>query len=148
MKVLLLQDVKALGKRGDICEVKDGYGKNFLINKGLAIIATNETINRYKSQEKKRIEEEARHKAELFLLADRISKLRLVLKKKSGSSGSLYGAITKDEIAHGFKQSFDIEIDKKSLDLKAPIKSIGSYEMDLKLGLGIHTTCRVDIEAL
>lgn len=148
MKVLLLQDVKALGKRGELCEVKDGYGKNFLVNNGLAIIATNEAVNRYKSQEKKRIEEEKKHKEELLSLADRIGKLTLILKKKSGSGGSLYGAITKDEIAQGFKNTFNIEIDKKSLDLKMPIKHIGSYEVDLKLGSGIHTTCRVDIQAL
>lgn len=148
MKVLLLKDVANLGKAGQICEVKDGYGKNFLIAKGFAIAATNETINKYKAQEKKRKEDEAALIADLNLLAQKLKNTTLKIARKVGSNGSLYGAITKDEIAQGFKDSHQLDIDKKALDLKAPIKSTGVYEIDLKLGFGIHATCRVDVEAL
>lgn len=147
MKVLLLKDVKALGKAGQICEVKDGYGRNFLIAKNLAQLATNETINRYKAQEKKRLEDEARVREELQDLAKKLQNLTLPIYKKVGANGALYGAITKDEIAVAFKEKFNIDIDKKALDLKTPIKSTGIYELDLKLGFGIHAICKVDIMA-
>lgn len=147
MKVLLLKDVKALGKAGQVCEVKDGYGRNFLIAKNLAQLATNETINRYKAQEKKRLEDEAKMREELQNLAKKLQNLTLHIHKKVGANGALYGAITKDEIAVAFKEKFDIDIDKKALDLKTPIKSTGVYELDLKLGFGIHAICKVDIIA-
>lgn len=147
MKVLLLKDVKALGKAGQICEVKDGYGRNFLIAKNLAELATNETINRYKAQEKKRLEDEARVREELQDLAKKLQNLTLPIHKEVGANGALYGAITKDEIAVAFKEKFNIDIDKKALDLKTPIKSTGVYELDLKLGFGIHAICKVDIMA-
>ena len=147
MKVLLLKDVKALGRAGQVCEVKDGYGRNFLIAKNLAELATNETINRYKAQEKKRLEEEAKLKGELQDLAKKLQNLTLEIRKKVGANGALYGAITKDEIVVAFKEKFGIDIDKKALDLKNPIKSTGIYELDLKLGFGIHAVCKVDIVA-
>lgn len=147
MKVLLLQEVKSLGKAGDICEVKDGYGKNFLIAKGIAQVATNETINRYKKEEKIRKEKEAALIEELKQLADKLKKITLILPRKTGANGSLYGAITKEEIAQAFKESHNIDIDKKALDLKNPIKSTGIYEIDLKLGFGLHTICKVDVQA-
>ena len=147
MKVLLLQDIKSLGKAGDICEVKDGYGRNFLIAKGMAQIATNETINRYKKEERIRKEKEAALIEELKQLADKLKNLTLILTRKTGANGSLYGAITKEEIAQAFRESHNIEIDKKALDLKNPIKSTGIYEIDLKLGFGLHAVCKVDVQA-
>lgn len=147
MKILLLSEVKGLGKAGQICEVKDGYGKNFLIAKGLAQIATNETISKYKSQEKRRKEEEVKLIEDLNNLAKNLSNITLKIVKKVGANGSLYGAITKDEIAQTFKTLHNIEIDKKALELKNPIKSTGIYEIDLKLGFGIHAICKIDIEA-
>ena len=147
MKVLLLQEVKSLGKAGDICEVKDGYGRNFLIAKGMAQIATNETINKYKKEEKTRKEKEAALIEELKQLAEKINNLTLILIRKTGANGSLYGAITKEEIAQAFRESHNIDIDKKALDLKNPIKSTGIYEIDLKLGFGLHAICRVDVQA-
>lgn len=147
MKVLLLKEVKSLGKSGDICEVKDGYGKNFLIAKGFAILATNEAIARYKAGEKKRKEEEAKLIQKLKDDCTKIEQITLKIIKKVGANGSLYGAITKDEIANEFKNQHEIEIDKKSLELKNPIKSTGIYEISLKLGFGINAVCKVDIIA-
>lgn len=147
MKVLLTKDVKSLGKAGEICEVKDGYGRNFLIGKGFAILATNEAIAKFRANEKKRKEEEEKLIAELNALASKIKDLTLVINKKVGANGSLYGAITKEEIAQKFLESHNIKIDKKALELKNPIKSTGIYEIDLKLGYGIHATCKVDIVA-
>lgn len=147
MKVLLLKEVKSLGKAGDICEVKDGYGKNFLIAKGMAQIATNETINKYKKEERIKKEKEEALIEELKQLESKLKNITLVLVKKTGANGSLYGAITKEEIAQAFKEFHNIDIDKKALDLKNPIKSTGVYEIDLKLGFGIHAICKVNIQA-
>ncbi len=147
MKVLLLKEVKSLGKPGDICEVKDGYGKNFLIAKGMAQVATNEAINKYKKEEKTKKEKEAALIEELKQLENKLKNITLVLVRKTGANGSLYGAITKEEIAKAFKESHNIEIDKKELDLKNPIKSTGVYEIDLKLGFGIHAICKIDVQA-
>ena len=124
MKVLLLKEVKSLGKAGDICEVKDGYGKNFLIAKGMAQIATNETINKYKKEERIKKEKEEALIEELKQLESKLKNITLA-----------------------FKEFHNIDIDKKALDLKNPIKSTGVYEIDLKLGFGIHAICKVDIQA-
>lgn len=147
MKVLLLQDVKGLGKKGDICEVKDGYGKNFLIGKGLADFATNAVINRYKAEQKKAAEMAAEEKALMEMAAKKIGETTLKIIQKVGANGSLYGAVTKEGIAEALGREHRIEIDKKTIELKNPIKSTGVYEVDIKLGHGIHATLKVDVEA-
>ena len=144
MKVILLKDVKGLGKRGEIKEVKDGYGRNYLLPRKLAKLATPKAI---KEWEKKRAEEEARLKEELAKinqLKEKIEGLKLVIRHKLGANGQLYGAITNKEIAHELK-NFGIEIDKR--DINAPtIKSVGEYEIDIKLGHGIHAILNLVVE--
>ena len=147
MKVLLLQDVKGLGKKGDICEVKDGYGRNFLVGKGLADFATNEVINRYKATQKKAAEMAAEEKSLMEMTAKKISEIVVKNIQKVGANGSLYGAITKEDIAEALAKEHRIEIDKKTIELKSPIKSTGIYEVEIKLGHGIHATLKVDVEA-
>lgn len=147
MKVLLLQDVKGLGKKGDICEVKDGYGKNFLIAKGLADFATNATINRYKAEQKKAAEIVAEEKALMEMAAKKIEEVTLKIVQKVGANGSLYGAITKENLADALEEQHRITLDKKTIALKNPIKSTGVYEVEIKLGYGIHAVLKVDVEA-
>ncbi|MCL9818809.1 MULTISPECIES: 50S ribosomal protein L9 [Helicobacter] len=148
MKVLLLQDVKALGKKGEICEVKDGYGKNFLIAKGMADFATNEVINRYKATQKKIAQQAAENRALMEMAAKKIEEITLKISQKVGANGSLYGAITKEDIAEELARAHRLEIDKKSIELKSPIKSTGVYEVEIKLGGGIHANLKIDVEAL
>ena len=146
MKVLLIKDVKSLGKAGEVKEVKDGYGKNFLIAKGFAKHATPEIIEEHK---KIVAQKEAEEKAELQRLkelAKKLDKLEIIVKKKVGENGHLFGAITKDEIANALKDEHNIEIDKKHITDKKVIKTIGEHEVDLKLGHGIHATLHVDVE--
>lgn len=147
MKVLLLQDVKGLGKKGEICEVKDGYGKNFLIGKGLADFATNEVINRYKAAQKKAAEMAAEEQALMEMAAKKIAETTLKIVQKVGANGALYGAITKEDIAEKLAKDHRIEIDKKTIVLNNPIKSTGVYEVEIKLGHGIHALLKVDVEA-
>lgn len=147
MKVLLLQDVKGLGKKGEVCEVKDGYGKNFLIAKNMADFATNEVLNRYKAAQKKAAEMAAEEKALMEMAANKISALRVKKVQKVGANGSLYGAITKEDIAEILSKEHRIDVDKKTIMLKNPIKSTGVYEIEIKLGHGINATLNFDVVA-
>jgi len=146
MKVLLIKDVKSLGKAGEIKEVKDGYGQNFLIKKGFAKHATEEVIAEYNA---KKAQEEAKLAKEiesLKELAKKLDKAEIVITKKLGQNGHLFGAITKDEIAHALKEQHGIEIDKKHIADKANIKTIGEHELDFKLGHGLHAKLHVDVQ--
>jgi large subunit ribosomal protein L9 len=147
MKVLLLKDVKGTGVRGEIKDVKDGYGNNFIIKKGFGKLATNAVIKQWEAEEKRKAEAKANEKAKLLSLKDKISKVTVSIKRKVGNNGSLFGAITKDEIAKELKSQKDLEIDKRWLDMKTT-KSTGLYELDVKLGFGIHSTLKVDIEVI
>lgn len=145
MKVLLTKDVKGVGKTGEIKEVADGYGKNFLIGKGLALAATNDVIKKYEADQRKKAANEAAEIERLNGIKERLSGLTTVITKKLGNTGHLFGAVTKDEIADALKTQHNIEIDKKELDAKHGIKTTGLHDLDLKLGHGIHATLRLEI---
>ena len=126
MKVLLIKDVKSLGKAGEIKEVKDGYGNNFLIGKGYAKAATTEVLRQYEANKKKeaaRIEEEIEKTQSL---ANLLKSTSINIQKQIGANGALFGSITKDEIANALKEQKAIEIDKKSLEFDT-IKSSGIF---------------------
>ena len=145
MKVLLIKDVKSLGKAGEIKEVKDGYGKNFLIGKGFAKHATSEVLAAHKKEEQLKAENEAKEIASLKAMAQKLDKLKIEIHKKLGETGHLFGSVTKDEVAHALLEQHKIEIDKKHIDTKTNIKMVGSHELDLKLGHGIHATLHVEV---
>ena len=145
MKVLLTKDVKTLGKAGEIKEVADGYGKNFLIGKGLALHATTEVLNKWKSEQKKQAEKEAKEIADAKELAEKLNATKLTIKHKIGANGHLIGSVTNKEIAEALHGQFSIEIDKKNISVDKKFKSVGIYEVDCKLGHSIHATLKVDI---
>ena len=145
MKVLLIKDVKTLGKAGELKEVADGYGKNFLIGKGLALHATTEVLNRYKAEQKKAAENEAKEIATAKELAEKLNATKLTIKHKIGANGHLIGSVTNKEIAEALHSQFSIEIDKKNISVDKKFKSVGIYEVDCKLGHSIHATLKVDI---
>lgn len=146
MKVLLLEEIKSLGKKGEVVEVKDGYGQNFLIAKGKAKLATNEVINRYKAQERNRQEELALQGAHREALAKTLRDLTLKITKKCGESGSLFGAVTKDEISGALLTSHRLEIDKKHIELNEQIKHTGKYKISANLGDGVHANFTLIVE--
>lgn len=145
MKVLLIKDVKGLGKVGEVKEVKDGYGKNFLIGKGFAKHATPEVLNRYKSEQKKLAEKEAEEIKIANELAEKLNATKLTVKHKIGANGHLIGSVTNKEISEALQAEFSIEIDKKNISLANKIKAEGIYEADCKLGHGIHANLKVDV---
>lgn len=146
MKVLLTKDVKGVGKAGEIKDVADGYGKNFLIGKGLALAATNEVLKKYEADQRKKAANEAAEIERLNSIKTRLAGITVVIAKKLGDTGHLFGAVTKDEIAHALMEQHGIEIDKKELDAKHGIKTTGLHDLDLKLGHGIHAILRVEIK--
>ena len=146
MKVLLIKDVKSLGKVGEVKEVKDGYGKNFLIGKGFAKHATEEILAQHKEEEAQKAADLA---ADIELQkenAKKLEKAEVIITKKMGDNGHLFGAITKDEVAHALLDQHGIKIDKKHITDKIAIKTIGEHDLDLKLGHGIHATLHVDVQ--
>ncbi|MDH4943556.1 50S ribosomal protein L9 [Sulfurimonas sp. C5] len=146
MKVLLIKDVKSLGKAGEIKEVKDGYGKNFLIGKGFAKPATPEVLAEHDAEQKRLAAEEAAEIATLKEMAAKLDKAEIVITKKIGENGHLFGSVTKDEIAQALSEQHSVEIDKKHITDKTAIKTIGEHSLDLKLGHGIHATLHVDVQ--
>jgi large subunit ribosomal protein L9 len=145
MKVLLIKDVKSLGKAGEIKEVKDGYGQNFLIAKGFAKLATDEVIEEWKKEQEEMKKREAEEIARLKEIEQRLGQIKLVIKHKLGANGSLYGAVTKEEIAEALKAQEGIEIDKKAIEIDKPIKTAGLFDISVKLGHGIHAQMNVEI---
>lgn len=145
MKVLLIKDVKSLGKQGEIKEVKDGYGQNFLIKNGFAKQATNEVLRQYEAQKKKQAQLLEDEITSLKQIANELGKISLHVKRKLGANGSLFGAVTKDEIAHELLEQKNITIDKKTLEIDKPIKATGTYEINVKLGHGVLGVLKIDI---
>lgn len=146
MKVLLIKDVKSLGKAGEVKEVKDGYGKNFLIGKGFAKHATPEILAQHEAEQKQKAQDLKDEIASLKELAVTLDKSEIVIRKKVGDNGHLFGSITKDEVAHALKEQFNIDIDKKHITDKTAIKTVGEHDLDLKLGHGIHARLHVDVQ--
>jgi len=146
MKVLLIKDVKSLGKRGEVKEVKDGYGKNFLIGKGFARHATPEILAQHAQDELIVAENLEKEVNILKEIAAQLDKCEIIITKKLGNNGHLFGSVTKDEIAAALKEQHNIEIDKKHINEKSAIKTVGEHDLDFKLGHGLHATIHVDVQ--
>ena len=144
MKVFLLKNVKGLGKAGEIKEAKDGYARNFLIPKGLAKLATPEVVEEWKKEQAKK---EAELKAELAKINDIKEKLeneKIIIKHKLGANGQLLGSVTNKEIAEVLQKN-GYDIDKKQIEHKT-IKAPGVYNIDIKLGHGVHAKVQIEVE--
>ncbi len=133
MKVILLADVKGQGKKNDVIEVSDGYGKNFLIPRKLAKVADAQSLNDVKVKEAARLYRIETERKEARELAERLTKLLVKIPASSGADGRLYGSITTKDIAEKLKADHGIEIDKRKLVLADPIKAYGKYEVEAKL---------------
>ena len=139
MKVILLEDVKGTGKKGEIVNVSDGYASNFLFPKKLAEEANAGNMNKLNARvqaDKNRKESEIE---EAKKLSEKIKNIELTLEVKSGENGKLFGSVTSKDIADGLKSKFGIEIDKKKIELQDTIKTLGNYTVEIKLYEGIVT---------
>ena len=145
MKVILQQDVKGQGKKGQMVEVSEGYARNFLLPRKLAIVATTDAINTMNLKEKARRAEEARMKEEAMAIAAKLKECTVHLTAKAGTGGRLFGAVTNKEISDGLKEQFSIDIPKQKLVLEEPIKAFGGYQVKAKLGFEITGTVSVTV---
>jgi len=147
MKIILLQDVKGQGKKNDLLEVNDGYARNFLIKKGLAIEATATRINELNQKKSA----DAYHKEEelkaMRALAKEIDGKTFTLKIKVGQTGKVFGSVTAADISDGIKEA-GYDIDKKKIVLDSPIKMVGVYSVALKLAEGISAKINVEVKGL
>ena len=143
MKVILQQDVKGQGKKGQMVEVAEGYARNFLLPRKLAIPATADAMNTMKLQEKARKAEEARQKAEAEAVAEKLKGAVVKLTAKAGANGKLFGAVTSKEVSDALQSQHGIELAKNKIVMDEPIKSYGSYELKAKLGFEISGTVYV-----
>ena len=143
MKVILKQDVKGKGKKGQMIEAAEGYARNFLLPKGLAVEATADAVNTMNLQAKAKAKADAEAKAEALAIAEKLKSCQVKIAAKGGEGGKLFGAITGKEIAAALAEQFSLTIDGKKLVLEQPIKSFGSYEVKAKLGFEVSGTVYV-----
>lgn len=144
MKVILQKDVKGQGKKGQLVEVSDGYARNFLLPKKLAVPATADNINTFKLQEKARREREAAEREEALALSKKLRESSVKVSARAGSGGKLFGAVTSKEISAAIKEQLGYDIPKTKLVCE-PIKAFGSYEVKCKLGYEISGTLKVEV---
>ena len=133
MKVILTQDVKGQGKKGQMIEVSDGYGRNFLLAKGLAVEANASNVNVMKTKQAAEEARKAKELAEAKALATQLSKITLTIRVKAGENGKLFGAVSTKDISDELKKQYQFDVDKKKLVLREMIKSLGTYEVQAKL---------------
>ncbi len=147
MKVILLQDVKGTGKAGQVANVSDGYARNMLIPKGMAMEATDKNV---KALEKKKALEEqkrAEEKAEAVALKENLEKLKVDIKTKAGEGGRVFGSITSKDIAEALEAQHKIAVDKKKIQLNSPIKQTGEFQVEIKLYTEVAAKLTVAVEA-
>lgn len=133
MKVVFLQDVPNIAHAGDIKEVADGYGRNFLIPRNLAILHTTEAVNLVREQRLTRTRKEAESEAEIMEMAKQLEGKKITLKARVGAKDHLYGSITSGDIATELKTAFNLVVDKRKIELVEPIRRLGRYEVTIRL---------------
>ena len=148
MKVILLQDVKGKGKKGQMLEVSDGYARNFMLPRKLAIEATPDAINTMRMNDKATQERIAKEKAEAMETAKKLRELTLTVTAKGGGAGRLFGSVTTQEISDTLKSDYGITLDKRRIVLDEQIKTVGDYTVKCKLGYEITADLKLRIEEL
>ena len=143
MKVILLTDVKAMGKRGEIVNASDGYARNYLFPKKLAVPADKQNLNELSAKKASDAHKKNLEKQEAIRIKEKIENKVLVLKTKAGESGKTFGSITSKEISENIEKQFGEKVDKKKIVMKEPIRAIGGYVVDLKLFEGV--ICKLTI---
>ena len=145
MKVILQQDVKGQGKRGQLVNVSDGYARNFLFPKNLAVPANADNMNKMIMQDKAKKAQMAAEKAEAQAIAEKLKGVMVKIPAKAGTGGRLFGAVTAKEISEGLQAQYGLDIPKQKLVLEEPIKAFGSYQVKAKLGFEVTGTVYVSV---
>ena len=147
MKVILLGDITGVGKKDQVIEASDGYARNFLFPKKLAVEANNENMSKLKSKQESNKFRKDTEKKEAEELSKKLKGIMLKIKVRAGENGKIFGGVTGKEIAEGLKKDYKIDIDKKKIMLSETIKTLGTVTVDIKLYEGVIGKLRVDIIA-
>ena len=148
MKVILMQDVKGQGKKGQMIEVSDGYARNFLLPRKLAQEATADNVNTMKMNDKAAQEKRQREREAALALSKVLKEMTLVVMAKGGGAGRLFGSVTNAEISDALAKQHKIDLDKRKIVLKDPIKNVGTYTVTCKLGYEVNAELRVEIKEM
>ena len=146
MKVILMQDVKGKGKKGQMIEVSDGYARNYMLPRKIAVEATTDAVNTMRMNDKATQERIAREKAEALALSKQLREATLVVTAKGGGAGRLFGSVTNQEISDALKAKMGITLDKRKIVISDAIKNVGTYTVTCKLGYEISAPLTVKIE--
>jgi len=147
MKIILQQDVPGQGKKGELVSVSDGYARNYLFPRKMAVEATPGALNTYKLNEKAKVDHQAREKGKSLAAAEKLKTCNVKISAKAGAGGRLFGAVTSTDIADALKSQFGVELDKRSLVITEPIKHYGVYKLKAKLGHEVSTELSVEVGA-
>ena len=145
MKVILLQDIKGNGKKGQMLEVSDGYARNYMLPRKMAIEATADAVNTMRMNDKAAAERAAKERAEALETSKKVRDMTLTVTAKGGGAGRLFGSVTNQEIADALKANAGITLDKRKIVIADPIKNVGTYTVQCKLGYEITAPLTVKI---
>ncbi|MBI4300951.1 MAG: 50S ribosomal protein L9 [Chloroflexi bacterium] len=146
MKVVLIEDVENLGRQGEIKNVADGYGRNYLIPKGLAAPATPAALQQAEARQRARARQEERLATEAQTVAAKLQATIITLQARAGEQGRLYGSITNVDIAEEIKRATGYEVDRRRIEIEAPIRELGTHEVSVKLSAEVTATVTVIVE--
>ena len=146
MKVILTQDVRGQGKRGQMIEVSDGYARNFLLPRKLAQEATADNINTMRMNDKATQERQAKERADALELRNRMKDMTVVVTAKGGGAGRLFGSVTNTEVSEALAKQAGVQLDKRKIVLDEPIKSVGVYTVKCKLGYEINAELKIEVK--
>ena len=146
MKVILLQDVKGKGKKGQMLEVSDGYARNYMLPRKLATEATPDAVNTMRMNDKATQERQAKERAEALEISKKMKDFTVVVTAKGGGAGRLFGSVTNTEVSEALAKQAGIQLDKRKIVLDEPIKSVGVYTVKCKLGYEINADLKVEVK--
>lgn len=145
MKVILKADIKGVGKKDEVINASDGYARNFLFPKNLAVEANNENMSKLKAKQNSAKFQKDQEREEALKIADKLSKILLKIKVKAGENGKIFGGVSAKEIAQELEKEYKIKVDKKKIDLKDTIKTLGMQIIEIKLFEGVIGKLKVDV---
>lgn len=147
MKVVLLQDVKKMGKKGDVVEVSDGYGRNVLIRKGLGVEGTKANLNTAVQRQESKVFKDQVAADEAVIMAAQLKKVKVVIKVQCGEDGRIFGSVTGKDISEALEKQYKFKLEKKNIRLKSPIKTLGEYDVEVWVHQQVTSTVHVSVVA-
>lgn len=147
MKVVLLQDVKKIGKKGDVIEVSDGYGRNVLIRKGLGVEGTKANLNTATQRQESKVFKDKVAADEAVIMAAQLKKVKVVIKVQCGEDGKIFGSVTGKDISEALEKQYKFKLEKKNIRLKSPIKTLGEYDVEVWVHQQVTSSVHVSVVA-